>query len=127
MKHRAFIGFIVGELLILLLFFAFGQATVRLREGELRAKRDIVWKLMLTDFALWTEARYTRNPSQADLFSAFQDFPSSLEHFPAGSIIPPGKVNEPTEIKYKKVSPGTLKQWPVFGLTKVEDGTLGIR
>jgi hypothetical protein len=109
MKHRAFIGFIAAELLILLLFFAYGQTTLGLRDGELRAKRDIVKKLRLTDFALWTEARYTRNPSQTDLFSAFQDFPSSLEHFPAGSIVPPENVNETTEIRYREGSPGAFK------------------
>jgi hypothetical protein len=99
MKHRAFIGFIIGELLLLSLFFASGQEALKSRAAEVRDKRDIVKRLMLTDVALWTEARYTRNPSQTDLFSAFQDFPSSLEHFPAGSIIAPEKVNEHTEVK----------------------------
>ena len=68
----------------------------------MREKRDTVKKLMLTDFALWTEARYTRNPSQADLFSPFQDFPSSIDHFPAGSIIAPGNVNESTKLEFRK-------------------------
>jgi len=43
----------------------------------------------LTDLALFTEARYTRHPSQADLHSAFQDHPVAFEHFPSGSMIPP--------------------------------------
>lgn len=102
MKHRAFIGFILFEILILLLFFVLGRVTIGSRQGELREKRDIVKKLMLTDFALWTEARYTRNPSQADLFSAFQDFPSSMDHFPAGSIIAPGNVRDTTKIDTRK-------------------------
>jgi hypothetical protein len=38
---------------------------------------------------LFTEARYTRHPSQADLHSAFQDHPLALEHFPSGSLITP--------------------------------------
>lgn len=46
-----------------------------------------VGALGLTDLCLFTEARYTRNPSQADLGSAFQDHPFSLEHFPAGSFV----------------------------------------
>jgi hypothetical protein len=49
----------------------------------------MVTRLGLTDLALWTEARYARHPSQTDRFSAFQDFPASPEHFPAGSIVPP--------------------------------------
>ena len=51
--------------------------------------KEIAEKLQLTDLVLSTDARYTRHPSQADLFSAFQDFPGSIEHFPTGSIIPP--------------------------------------
>jgi hypothetical protein len=57
--------------------------------SELEAKKELVGRLSLTDFAIWTEARYTRHPSQADFFSPFQDFPSSFDHFPAGSIIAP--------------------------------------
>ena len=48
-----------------------------------------VRRLGLTDLALFTEARYTRHPSQADLHSAFQDHPVALEHFPTGSPLPP--------------------------------------
>ncbi len=42
----------------------------------------------LTDLSLFTEARYTRNPSLADLNTAFQDHPFSFEHFPSGSLEP---------------------------------------
>jgi hypothetical protein len=50
---------------------------------------DVVRSLELTDLCLFTEARYTRHLSQADLHSAFQDHPLSLEHFPAGSVTGP--------------------------------------
>ncbi len=46
-------------------------------------------QLGLTDLALWTEARYTRHPSQADFFSAFQDLPGAFDYFPAGSVVTP--------------------------------------
>ena len=49
----------------------------------------VVEKLELTDLSLFTEARYTRHPSQADFYSAFQDHPVALEHFPTGSIAGP--------------------------------------
>ncbi len=49
----------------------------------------VVGNLELTDLCLFTEARYTRHPSQADLHSAFQDHPVALDHFPAGSIAGP--------------------------------------
>ena len=45
--------------------------------------------LQLTDLSLFTEARYIRHLSMADRFSAFQDHPLSLEHFPSGSLIGP--------------------------------------
>lgn len=43
--------------------------------------------LHLTDLCLFTEARYTRHLSQADLSTPFQDHPISLEHFPSGSFL----------------------------------------
>ena len=52
-------------------------------------KRDLVAALAITDLSLSSEARYTRHVTQADLFSAFQDFPAAFEHFPTGSMIPP--------------------------------------
>jgi hypothetical protein len=57
--------------------------------AELQQRAALVRELGLTDLALFTEARYTRNPSQADLHSAFQDHPMALEHFPSGSIQQP--------------------------------------
>ena len=55
-------------------------------------KRQLVQTLGITDLSLFSEARYTRHPSQADLFSPFQDFPAAFEHFPTGSIIGPNPV-----------------------------------
>jgi hypothetical protein len=57
--------------------------------AEVVAMRVMAAQFGLTDLALFTEARYTRHPSQADLHSAFQDHPLALEHFPSGSLIPP--------------------------------------
>lgn len=57
--------------------------------GDANGMAAMVARLRLTDLALFTEARYTRHPSQADLHSAFQDHPLALEHFPTGSLIAP--------------------------------------
>ena len=59
------------------------------RAAEVEGRAALVRRLGLTDLALFTEARYTRHPSQADRFTPFQDHPSSLEHFPSGSIAAP--------------------------------------
>lgn len=57
--------------------------------------RQLVGELGLTDPALFTEARYTRHLSQADLHSAFQDHPLALEHFPSGSLLLPPQRSLP--------------------------------
>lgn len=65
----------------------------------LPARRALVRQLQLTDLAIWTEARYTRHPSQADLFTPFQEFPGAMEHFPAGSLLAPPPFNLTTRIE----------------------------
>lgn len=55
----------------------------------LKEKAEIVKKLELTDLCLFTEARYTRHLTQADLNTPFQDHPMSFEHFPSGSLVTP--------------------------------------
>lgn len=90
---QLFIAITVVEILCLisLLVYTVSFGGAQGREG-LASRRELVRFLMLTDFALWTEARYTRHPSQTDFFTPFQDFPSSFEHFPAGSMIAPVTV-----------------------------------
>jgi len=64
------------------------------RERLARLSR-MVEDLTLTDLCLFTEARYTRHLSQADLHSPFQDHPLSLEHFPSGSfVLPPQRFRQ---------------------------------
>ena len=89
-KSKIFIAFTLVEVLILFALYSYSLYDRQVNWlRELPAKRQLVSHLGLTDFAIWTEARYTRHPSQADFFSPFQDFPLSLEHFPAGSVIAP--------------------------------------
>lgn len=59
----------------------------------LKQRADMVHEYDLTDLALFTEARYTRHVTQADLHSAFQDHPMSFEHFPSGSLYLPPQVS----------------------------------
>jgi len=78
----------VGLLLLGLMFI---HATLqRQADGPLIDRMaGVVRNLDLTDLSLFTEARYTRHLSQTDLYSAFQDHPVALEHFPTGSIAGP--------------------------------------
>jgi hypothetical protein len=52
-------------------------------------KKALVAQLGITDLCLFTEAAYTRHPSQADRHTPFQDSPLTFEHFPSGSLISP--------------------------------------
>ena len=89
-KSKIFIAFTLTELILLTVFcFLSHPLHKSILHTELDTKKQLVQHLNLTDFAIWTEARYTRHPSQADFFSPFQEFPSAIEHFPAGSIIAP--------------------------------------
>lgn len=56
--------------------------------ARIAAEADLVRRLGLSDPALFTEARYTRNPSLADLNTPFQDAPSGFDHFPTASVMP---------------------------------------
>ena len=96
-KHKFFLGFTLLEIVALTMLLLHGQVTATKRNREeVPAKKQLVKHLKLTDLSLWTEARYTRHPSQADIFTPFQDFPSSFEHFPAGSIIGPQNITMST-------------------------------
>lgn len=61
----------------------------RAAEPALAQRAATVERLGLTDLALFTEARYTRHPSQADTHAAFQDHPFAFEHFPSGALVVP--------------------------------------
>ena len=71
---------------LLLVHASFSESA---RQTNLDEKAMLVKTLKLTDLCLFTEARYTRHLSQADLNTAFQDHPLSLEHFPSGSFTQP--------------------------------------
>lgn len=70
-------------MLVLLVHASF---SAKARQGNLGEKAALVKILRLTDLCLFTEARYTRHLSQADMNTALQDHPLSLEHFPSGSF-----------------------------------------
>lgn len=74
---------------LFMLSFADAARQRSTHEAALQRTTDLVTRLRLSDVVLFTEARYTRHLSQADLHSAFQDHPVALEHFPSGSLLPP--------------------------------------
>ena len=83
------IALLIFAVLLLNFVISVLDAAWRSQTVALVDKRTLVKELGLSDLALFTEARYTRHPSQADRHSAFQDHPGALEHFPSGSLFVP--------------------------------------
>lgn len=78
-----------------LLIVLFGGLLVHARHTllgslpELKAKAQMVRELELSDLCIFTEASYTRHPSQTDIATPFQDSPGAFEHFPSGMLAEP--------------------------------------
>lgn len=82
------IGFIALSLILI-----HSHLSISNKAHEISLKAEMVKTLGITDLCLFTEARYTRHPSMADLNTPFQDHPLSIEHFPSGSLMePPGHI-----------------------------------
>jgi len=77
------------NMLLMGLIYAHASSGRRGDASSLARMAGEMGRLELTDLCLFTESRYTRHLSQTDLYSAFQDHPVSLEHFPAGSVAGP--------------------------------------
>ena len=86
-KSNILFWYIFVNIIILILFYGHALFTKRHAVASLKNKGEMVRRLQLTDLCLFTEARYTRHLSQADLNTPFQDHPFSLEHFPSGSLV----------------------------------------
>lgn len=90
-----FLGLTI-EVTLLGLLLVHASLSESAQQTVLAQKAELVKTLRLTDLCLFTEARYTRHLSQADLTTAFQDHPLSLEHFPSGSFTQPLiKIEQP--------------------------------
>ena len=87
--RKANVALTVLAILLLLFGLTFADAAWRSQRVDHAASRALVRELGLTDLSLFTEARYTRHPTQADWHAPFQDHPAALEHFPTGALLPP--------------------------------------
>ena len=96
-KSRLFFGYFMVNAFLLGLMFAHAAHLRQAQLPALKGNRELVEINNITDLCLFTEARYTRHPSMADLHTPFQDYPMSLEHFPSGSI-----MGLPRHLKFSK-------------------------
>ena len=89
-RRTRIFGLFMLVLLVLTGLMAAHAALARRAAGPgLREEALLVRRLGLTDLCLSTEANYTRPLSLADLYTAFQDHPMALEHFPSGALFGP--------------------------------------
>jgi hypothetical protein len=88
-KSNFFFLYLAINLILLSLIFVHASYKKEAAARLIKEKAEMVRRIGLTDLCLFTEASYTRHLSQADLHTAFQDSPMSLEHFPSGSLAAP--------------------------------------
>ena len=88
-KSDRFMLFLLGVLALLEVARLHSLHRGRERNEEVSGMAAMARRLGLTDVVLATDARYARHPSQADRFAPFQDHPTSLEHFPSGTLVAP--------------------------------------
>lgn len=86
MGDRALALLLLGGLLASATLLHAALARIDVRE-RVQDTRELARELSLTDLALFTEARHARHPAMADRFTAFQNHPMALEHFPTGALI----------------------------------------
>ncbi len=88
-RYRRFLILLLAEVVLFSVLVLYCHYRAVQMEGYLKDTASLSGSLGLTDLSLWTSARYARAPVLADRFNPFQDFPGSIEHFPAGSILSP--------------------------------------
>ncbi len=86
---RVILAVFALEIFVVVAIGVAGRTPDRRSDRARAVNRTLVGQLRLTDLALWSGASYCRHPSQADLFAPHGDHPSALDHFPAGSVVPP--------------------------------------
>ena len=103
-----YLGLTLFGVMVLFALLLHGSRHVAMHDRELLpAKRLLVKRVSLTDLAVWTEARYARHPSQADLFAPFQDVPGSFDYFPSGAVLAPSSYLINTRIEFRSEKKGS--------------------
>ena len=72
-------------------------------EQQLKLRRQFQKAVGLPNLAITSAARYLRHYSITDLTTPFQDYPASLDHFPAGFAFTPTDYSDmPSPIVFGK-------------------------
>jgi hypothetical protein len=92
------------SILVLMLVGMFWHSHIRVKalQEPIRIRQTLTRKIGLPDLAITTAARYLRHYSLTDINTPFQDYPGSLDHFPAGfAYRPPDFGNFPVTFRLK--------------------------
>jgi len=82
-SNTVFIAFLLSFLLIGIVY-QHSQYRIEEIQPVIDVRLKITRKIGLPDLAITTAARYLRHYSLGDINTPFQDYPASLDHFPAG-------------------------------------------
>ena len=82
-SNTIFIAFFITFLMIGIVY-QHSQYRIKEIQPEIDIRLKITKKIGLPDLAITTAARYLRHYSLTDINTPFQDYPGSLDHFPAG-------------------------------------------
>lgn len=97
-KSSVFFSFCAILFALLGILFIHSAWKVKSSRPVMERKSAMASYLQLTDLCLFTDARYTRHLSQADLHAPFQEHPVALDHFPSGSLVgPPAMLRKSLE------------------------------
>lgn len=88
-RGRVVVALVTAEIIVCAALAVTGARNAGRRAPSAAGRAELVSALRLTDLALVSDASYCRHPTQADRFAPFSDHPGALEHFPAGSLVPP--------------------------------------
>ncbi|MBT7888419.1 MAG: hypothetical protein HN580_05335 [Deltaproteobacteria bacterium] len=102
MRYSSKLGIALLILMLLALVAVADYHRQRAEYADIILMRQALQKAVgLTDLSITTAARYLRHYSLGDLTTPFQDYPASLDHFPAGFVYTPPDVSDvPKPIKF---------------------------
>jgi len=102
MRHSSKLGITLLALLLLVLVAAVDYQHKRREYVEnIWMRKSFQRAVGLTDLSITTAARYLRHYSLGDMATPFQDYPASLDHFPAGFVYSPPDFSEfPKPVKF---------------------------
>ncbi len=102
MRHSSKLGICILILALLVLTAVIdNQRRQKTYAANIWMRQTFQKTVGLTDLSITTAARYLRHYTLGDMTTPFQDYPASLDHFPAGFVYaPPDMSDFPNPVKF---------------------------